>query len=653
MGCAECHDHKYDPYTMRDFYSLAAFFADIKEKPVGRREATRIAFPEHQRKLAEFDRAIAAAREELQRETPQRREARRRWERRLVAEGALDAVTWGPWRLVGPFAGESFERIHRSEFGPEKDATLTATYGERTWKEQPKWKDGQPIALPSNPNAAWYVARTVEVPRPATIAVSLGSDDAIRVWLDDTLLLDRLVQRGVAADQEKLTLKLEPGKHRLVLKITNAGGGAGFYFRAEGAEIPPEVAAALRVPEGERTAAQKRRVAEYYRQVAPELEPLRKRLRQLEKARADYENSLPLMLVTISTTPRTVRILPRGNWMDDSGPIVQPDTPACLPPLGVAGRRATRLDLARWIVDRRNPMTARVFVNRLWRLFFGEGIARTMDDLGVQGEWPSHPELLDWLAVEFMDSGWDVKHMVRLIVTSSAYRQSSAATPERLKRDPDNRLFARQGAFRLDAEFVRDAALAVSGLLVRTVGGPSVKPYQPAGYWANLNFPRRKWVKDTGPAVYRRGLYIHWQRTFLHPMLLAFDAPSREECTAQRPRSNTPQQALVLLNDPQFVEAARVFAARVLREGGADFDARVQWAFQQALQRSPTAVERDTLRRIVERFREDYRGTPEAARALLEVGDRPPPSDLDPVEVAAWTGATRVIINLHEFITRY
>ena len=222
-----------------------------------------------------------------------------------------------------------------------------------------------------------------------------------------------------------------------------------------------------------------------------------------------------------------------------------------------AARRATRLDLARWLVSQQNPLPARVMVNRLWKVFFGQGLVTTLDDFGSQGTQPSHPELLDWLACEFTDSGWDVKGLVRKMVMSETYRQTSSVTETQRLRDPGNRWLARQGRFRLDAELVRDSALALSGLLCEKIGGPSVKPYQPPGYWVFLNFPKRDWAADKGPNQYRRGLYTYWQRTFLHPSLLAFDASTREECVVDRPQSNTPLQALVLLNDPTYVESAR------------------------------------------------------------------------------------------------
>lgn len=380
----------------------------------------------------------------------------------------------------------------------------------------------------------------------------------------------------------------------------------------------------------------------------------REAYRQAEAARAAWENTIPRVLITISGPPRTVRLLPRGNWQDDSGPIMEPRTPAFLPPLPplpAGQKRYTRLDLARWTVAAENPLTARVMVNRLWKLFYGRGIARSLEESGTQGEWPTHPELLDWLAAEFQ-SNWDVKHLVRLMVTASVYRQSSQERPELRERDPLNLLLARQNRFRLDAEFVRDTALAISGLLVPKIGGPSVKPYQPPGYWAALNFPPREWVKDSGEQQYRRGLYTHWQRTFPHPAMIAFDAPSREECTCERPRSNIPQQALVLLNDPEFVEAARAFAQKALQEGGRTDEQRLEWMFERAVSRLPADEERRTLLQLLQRHRQHYGQNVAAARQLLQVGDHPPLASVSPQETAAWTSVGRVLLNLHETITR-
>jgi hypothetical protein len=322
------------------------------------------------------------------------------------------------------------------------------------------------------------------------------------------------------------------------------------------------------------------------------------------------------------------------------------------------------LDLANWIASADNTLTARAVVNRMWKDYFGIGISKTVEDFGSQGELPLNPDLLDWLASEFVHPqfhaegthDWDMKHMVRTIVTSYAYRQSSLSTSELDEKDPDNRLVARQSRFRVDAEVVHDLALQASGLLVEKFGGPSVRPYQPSGYLAALNYPRREYAAGHGDDLYRRGLYTFWQRTFLHPSLAAFDAPSREECTMTRVNSNTPLQALDLLNDPIYVEAARVFAQRVLRNGGPTVESRLNWAFSQALERTPEDGERKVLSDLYASSLAKFAGDRSAADRLLQVGESPlaPGFDkgLDRARLAAMTGVTRVMLNLHEMINR-
>jgi Protein of unknown function (DUF1553) len=307
------------------------------------------------------------------------------------------------------------------------------------------------------------------------------------------------------------------------------------------------------------------------------------------------------------------------------------------------------LDLANWLVSPENPLTARVFANRTWRQFFGTGLSKVLEDLGSQGEWPTHPELLDWLAADFAGS-WDVKRLMRTVVTSHTYRQSSESTKALDDKDPYNRLLARQSRYRVDAEVVHDIALSVAGLLHQQVGGPSVKPYQPDGYYATLNFPKREYSESRGEDLYRRALYTHWQRTFLHPSLQAFDAPGREECTVNRTSSNTPLQALVVLNDPIYVEAARVFASNIL-ENGEDFDARLDWAFMRGLSRTPDKVERKILSDLYKKTLRRYEQNEAGAQQLLSVGEAPA-SVGSPAELAAMTTVARTILNLHETITR-
>jgi hypothetical protein len=369
--------------------------------------------------------------------------------------------------------------------------------------------------------------------------------------------------------------------------------------------------------------------------------------------RAALENSIRRTIVAETGAPRVTRVLARGDWMDETGTIVEPAIPAAFGTIATPdGQRATRLDLARWLTSPEHPLTARVAVNRLWRQFLGSGLSETPDDLGAQGEWPTHPELLDWLAVEFRESGWDVRRIVRLIVTSSTYRQVSTPREDLATIDPGNRLYARQSAFRMEAEMIRDQALSAGGLLTRHIGGESVRPYQPAGYWRFLNFPKRDYVPSDGADQYRRGLYTHWQRTLLHPSLLALDAPSREHCTAKRPISNTPQVALALLNDPSYVEAARALAARVLHEAGPDDPARLTHLWRLVLIRSPDGTERDLLTALLAKHRRDYAADPQSATALVGVGMAPVAESLDPAELAAWTSVARTVMNLDETITR-
>ena len=654
MGCSECHDHKFDAFTMKDFYSLAAFFADLTETAVGRQQPTPIPVAEHQQRIAELDGQLAKVQQTLDTQTPELDEQLATWEAKIQPQLDQLALKLSAWHSLGPFAAASFDEAHDNNFGPETGVDLARTYQEEKikWTAQAGWKDGQVVSLQGD-NSATYAFRTITTSVKAALPVELGSDDSIKIWLNEQLVLDKKVKRGVAAGQEKLTLQLAEGENRLLLKVANASGGYGFIFQKTGSGLPDNVLAILKTPGAERNEKQQAELAKYYRSVAPSLDASRKQLAELKKKRETITKSFPTTLVSIAREPRMMRVLPRGNWLDDSGPEVAPQTPAILGTLDVGDRRATRLDLAHWIVDRQNPLTSRVFVNRLWKLYFGYGLARTLDDLGVQGQWPTHPELLDWLAVEFIDNGWDIKRMVKTLVMSRSYQQDSRPTPALRERDPFNQWYARQSRWRLDAELVRDNALAVSGLLVNMMGGKSVKPYQPAGYWAHLNFPQRKWQKGAGAALYRRGLYTHWQRTFLHPSLVAFDAPAREECTAERPRSNTPQQALVLLNDPSYVEAARVFAERIVKHGGATPTERIDWAFREALSRQPTDKERTVLLQLLDKHMSDYKADQEAANALLKVGDQTVKETPNPVELAAWTSLARVVFNLHEIITRY
>ncbi len=539
MGCCECHDHKYDPFSQRDFYSFAAFFADVKEVAVGQLETYPLPTPEQKAKLEGFDQQITAADKAI------------------------------------------------------KDALAKIEYAEP-----------EPLPVPEG------------IPAEKTSKSASKSDlstSSQRVW------------------EEKVKPDKKPS-------------------------IPKPVHDAIQVTEQKRTPAQRKLITDYYVEniwagSRTTFDSLHKRMNELKSARAAVDSAIVRTMVSMTSEPRMMRVLPRGNWLSDSGEIVQPAVPAYLGKLDAKGR-ATRLDLARWLTTQDNPLVARVFVNRLWKLMFARGIVTTLEDFGRQGSNPTHPELLDWLAGEFIASGWDVKHVFKLMAMSDTYRRTSRDTPELRQKDPYNALLARQGRFRLDAEMVRDNALSIAGLLNEKVGGLSAKPYQPAGYWSYLNFPKREWENDKGDGLYRRGVYTYWCRTFLHPSLVAFDASTREECVAERVRSNTPQQALVLLNDPTYVEAARAFAERILREGSKDTANRIQFAYKQVLARPARPEETKLLAALHDEHAKQYAADATAADELLKIGEHSAPKDLDKAELAAWTSVSRAILNLHETITR-
>jgi hypothetical protein len=424
-------------------------------------------------------------------------------------------------------------------------------------------------------------------------------------------------------------------------------------------KIPPDLAKILAVPDSQRDEGQRKKLKTYYREkVSPVLREPSAQLAKLRDELASEKKRTPnVMVMQQMEKPRDTFILTRGQY-DQRGEKVQPGVPASLGALPPDAPK-NRLGLARWLTDPQHPLMARVTVNRFWKNIMGTGIVKTVNDFGSQGEWPKHPELLDWLAVEFRESGWDVKHLIKLIVTSTAYRQSSRVTPELLERDPENRLLARGPRFRLGAEEVRDTALAVSGLLKGKIGGPSVLPYQPAGLWEDLNSrtDSRNWTaqffeQSHGGDLYRRSLYTFWKRTSPPPQMLTFDAPDREVCTANRERTNTPLQALVTLNDPQFVEASRKFAERMIREGGATPAERAKFAFRLATARTPGERELAMLLGLFEKAKIRYAAQPGEAIKLLSAGEATRDESLDVPELAAWTMVASTLLNLDETITK-
>ena len=687
VGCAQCHDHKFDPYLARDFYALGAFFADVKEQPVGRRKPDFLPDAGQKASLDALDTKIARLREALEGAVPPPG-----WEAALAARREAPFTTLEPVAAASErgtrtmIQGNDFSVIASTSHGPRPPRdTYTVRFktelaGTTALRLEAVTFEELPGGGPGRDPRGGFVVSEVEVKDAQGRAIPLRNASASTVdgsGFSAAAAIDGRTGEGgwalASADGESHRLVVELGEplgtgqettFTLVLH-QNAGALRTLgRFRLAGTTAPlpvrttpgPEpgrnaVAAAATEP-GARTKEQASALPAFYRRSAPELAGARDRLRAAELEKESLLATVTSSYVTTTQEPDPVRVLPRGNWLDDSGEVVSPAVPQFLPPLDTDGQRATRLDLARWLTSRENPLTSRVLANRLWKLCFGHGLSRTVEDTGAQGEWPTHPELLDWLAFELVEGGWDVKQLLRTIVTSSAYRQGSAPTPALLARDPDNRLYARQSRFRLDAEMVRDNALAVSGLLSPRVGGPSVHPYQPAGYWAYLNFPPREWDDSPGEDQHRRALYTWWQRTFPQPSLVAFDAPSREECTGERVRSNVPQQALALLNDPTYVEAARVFAERILRDGGTTTGSRLRFAFARALQRAPAPAEERILVDLLRKGREQFEREPAAARKLVATGQAPVAPDLPAADLAAWTQVARAILNLPALVTR-
>jgi hypothetical protein len=687
VGCAQCHDHKFDPYLTRDFYALEAFFADVTEEPVGRRKPDFLPDPAQKVSLEALDAKVARLRETLESASPPPQ-----WEKGLADRETVPFVTLEPVEATSAHGtrtmiqGNDFSIIASTSNGPRPPRdTYTVRFktelaGITALRLEAVTFDELPGGGPGRDPRGGFVVSEMEVKDARGRAVPLRNPSASTT--DGGGFSAAAAIDGRSTEGGWALASADGEGHRLVVELAEALGTGGETtltlvlhqnagdlrtlgrFRLAGTTAPlpvrtlpgPEpgrdVVAAAALDPAARTKEQADALAAFYRRSAPALAEARARLRTTELERQAFRATVVSSYVTTTREPDVVRVLPRGNWLDDSGEVVSPAVPGFLPPLATTSGRATRRDLARWLTAPEHPLTARVLANRLWKLCFGQGLSRTVEDLGAQGEWPTHPELLDWLAVELVDGGWDVKHLLRTLVLSAAYRQSSTATPVLLERDPDNRLYARQSRFRLDAEMVRDNALAVSGLLSPKMGGPSAHPYQPAGYWAYLNFPPREWDDSPGPEQYRRGLYTWWQRTFPQPSLAAFDAPSREECTGERVRSNVPQQALVLLNDPTYVEAARVFAERILREGGSTVDSRLRFAYARALQRAPGAAEARVLGELLRKALQEFGQDPAGARRLVAAGQAPVARDVPAVELAAWTQVARAILNLPELVTR-
>jgi mono/diheme cytochrome c family protein len=738
IGCARCHDHKFDPFTQKEFYQLAAFFNSIAEEGLVNETPgnvpPKIVTPtrEQQARLGELDKAVAAAEAESKIVIASAVAAQVEWERTAVAKPSEEIGAGMAWRV--PLDGS----LNTIRPGQEKPAAAV-------WNgsPSPEWK--KTSALGSAIRFAGKDGHFAEVPETPMVDGSKPFAAAAWVKLDDLkhggTVLSRMDEgaafRGfdLSLNEGKLTFHLIHHWQDNVLKVTSnqplsvgrwqhvvvsydgtrKPAGVALYIDGHKQEITvnensltgtTETAQPLRLglrtrtlallgelrdvrfyertlrdddikalmfapylamaraPVSGRTPEQSAALADWYQhtQHAPSAAALAK-VEEARRVKRDFEAQLPTtMIMAEREKPRDTFILRRGEY-DKPGEKVTHGTPAMLPPLP-PGVPANRLALGRWLVAKENPLTARVIANRMWERFFGVGLVKTSDDFGSQGEPPANQALLDWLACELQQptvtppvagqpaKSWDLKAFQKLLVTSAAYRQSSAATPVLLERDPENRLLASGPRFRLSAEVIRDQALAISGTLVEKLGGPSVKPYQPSGVWEELIMVGENQYKpDTGDSLHRRTLYTFVRRTAQQPSLAIFDAPSREVCVIRRGRTNTPLQALGLMNDVTYVEASRHFAERMIQNGGTTARDRLMYGFRIATARSPRPEELAVLERGLTARLAVFRQNPADAKRLLEVGDKKSAPAIDPAELAAYTTAASVILNLDEVVT--
>ena len=720
VGCAQCHDHKYDPITQRDFYKVYAFFNNVPENGKdGVRDRNpkpflRVTTSEQDEELKRKDTEAAAAEKSLAEFTKTLAAKQSAWETQIVASGIspepkgpmvhfpLDQdgnglsdsgqVVAGKTNGAGTFVVGSISNSYRVEakgwidYGEKFSFETNQAFSAGAWLRL-KPEGGSPFGKMDSSAAVrgWDVE--FHGLRPSVHLIHKYPEVMIHVQAEKDLPANVFTHLAFTYDGSGKAAGLKLYVNGVVVKTTvkadtltgtiktdapfsigrRGGAGAPFTGRVDDLRIyernlsAADVAslsggaslAIVAVSTDKRTPAQKEQLEKYFRETqVPELAEAQKKATGLRKGKDDYEMALPnTMVMSEMAKPRETFIKVRGNY-DKDGDKVNAAVPAFLPQVSARadGQPLSRLDFARWLVSAEHPLTARVTVNRWWAMLFGTGLVKTLNDFGAQGERPSHPELLDWLAADFM-TDWDTKRAIKQMVLSATYRQSAKAAPELLTRDGENRLLARGPRQRLDAELIRDNALAIGGILNPTLGGKSIKPAQPEGTWEINEMSGYKYEKSKGADLYRRGLYVYWRRSTVYPSFVTLDAPTREFCVAQRAKTSTPLQSLVLMNDPVFVEAARAFAQRVIKEGGATDAARLSFAWRLALSRPPSKQERAILDRTLQQQLATYRNDKEAAKKLVGVGDLPKPEGIDDSELAAWTAVGNVLLNLNETIT--
>lgn len=708
MACAQCHDHKFDPIPQRDYYRFFAFFNTVGDAPhdgdggnnsrpaimahsclatEGEANAVRAELEQAKAQLAQPDAAGLAAWEATERAdlaqagkdfklTPLIVESATSPngdpERIKIQEDGSVTIGGGDYAAYNvmcrlPQNGQSVQGI-RVEFLPTEAAKGKLGFAGIGGLEQNLVMSTITTSASSFP--ALNVDLNASLPM-ARISASASQEGYGPERVRDTTPTNGWAPPTGATTPQHLTVTfgrpVDPGQTPYLTTelMFNFGGSASpasfrvyaFSGADDASPHPGDVTAILKTEAAQRGPEQQARLEDYYRKMAPSVAALRYRIANLEERLSVLTQQHSVMVMNTAQKPRVTRILDRGVY-SSPGETVKPGTPSSLPPLEEpADRELNRLDLAKWLTKPDHPLTARVEVNRVWEAFFGKGLASSSADFGMQSTLPTHPELLDWLATDFVAGGWDVKGLIRGIVTSRTYRQSAVASADLLKRDPRNELLARGPRFRLSAEQIRDQALFTSGLMVERIGGPSVRPYQPGDLWRQISHygsspaTSQTFVQDHGEKLYRRSLYTYWKRTLPPVNLAVFDAPNREVCSIGRASTNTPLQALVTLNDPQFVEAGRAFAERLAKVVGND-DAKLTEGFQRATGRKPVEQELSVLRGSLDRERKRFRSDPAAASALLAIGESPRDTAIDPAEHAAWAQTCSLLLNLSESLTR-
>lgn len=672
IGCARCHDHKYDPITQKEFFEFFAFFNNVDEEGLdgyrgNAKPMLELPSSEQGEQLGRLSDEIAELEQKLSQCGADVAQAQSDWESTWRDRQTIAKVRLGEWFLFGPVSLDTPALARAESFGVSSPVDLKTTYdnqdGNFRWLPGPHFVDGNETSL-AGESAAAYLMRQIGTSEAKTIRARIGTSDGVQVWLNGELIWDREEQAPFSPVQKELELHLREGANELLVKLVNYAWEWQFQFSLEPelqASVPANVEALLEIAKDQRTAEQTMSLQNYFRANQFSDNDYHALVASLGSKRAEIAalkaKTPSTMVMSERKELRKTFLLERGQYTNPTEKL-SPNTPRVLPPLPIDGPK-DRLALARWLTAPGHPLTARVTVNRLWQSLFGVGLVKTAEDFGMQGSWPANPDLLDWLAVEFVESGWDVKQMLRLMVTSDAYRQSSASSSELFTRDPDNQLVARGPRFRMPAEFIRDQALAASGMLDPRVGGASVKPYQPGDLWGelahqktNYKFSAQLFEQDHGADLYRRSMYTFWKRSVPPVNLVALDAPSRETCTVRRERTNTPLQALVLLNDPTFVEAARHLAERMVATGKGNAAAAIAHGFELVTARLPTEQEAAILLAEYETQRASFAADVGAAKALLSVGESSQDETLDSVTQAAWTNVALVILNLDEAITR-